>query len=506
MAFEIKQSLKLGQHLVMTPQLQQAIKLLQLNRLEMQELINQELVENPCLEEVAELDAYDAPPEGESGDTNNLENMESREAEGSNSEEMLSPQGEEKIVDGKGEVDWEEYMENFASGPTLPSTREIPDELPNYENMVAAATDLVSHLEWQVSLSDLTDAERALARLVIGNLSDDGFFTGSLEDIAKELEFDFEDAEEVLKIIQRFDPIGVAARDVRECLVVQASLLYDEDSLVMKLIKNHLEDLEKRNLSAICKATGAPEEDVREAAREIREEFDPKPGRSFSGGSDTHYITPDVYVYKVGEDFAIQLNEDGLPKLRVSAYYKKILIQAKAEAKAHGKGDPKLTKDYLQDKLRAAVWLIKSIHNRQKTIYRVMESIVKHQRNFFDQGVHFLKPMVLREVANDIGVHESTISRVTTNKYVHTPVGTFELKYFFNSGISTGDGSGDVASESVKEKIRSLIGKEDSKRPLSDQKLVELLQEDGIEIARRTVAKYRESMNILSSARRKKLF
>jgi RNA polymerase sigma-54 factor len=505
-AFEIKQSLKLGQHLVMTPQLQQAIKLLQLNRLEMQELINQELVENPCLEEVAELDAYESEKESDSGDSNNLENMENREAEGSNSEEMLNPQGEEKIVDGKGETDWEEYMENFASGPSLPSTREIPDELPNYENMVSAGTDLVTHLNWQVSLSDFTDEERQLANLIIGNLSDDGFFTGSLEDICRELNFELEDAEEVLKMIQRFDPIGVAARDVKECLVVQASLLYDEDSLVMKLLKNHLEDLEKRNLAAIVKATGAPEEDIKDAAREIKEEFDPKPGRSFASGSDTHYITPDVYVYKIADEFAIQLNEDGLPKLRVSAYYKKILIQAKAEAKAHGKGDPKLTKDYLQDKLRAAVWLIKSIHNRQKTIYRVMESIVKYQRDFFDKGVHYLKPMVLREVANDIGVHESTISRVTTNKYVHTPVGTFELKYFFNSGISTGDGSADVASESVKEKIKSLIGKEDAKRPLSDQKLVEMLKEDGIEIARRTVAKYRESLNILSSARRKKLF
>lgn len=504
MAFEIKQSLKLGQHLVMTPQLQQAIKLLQLNRLEMQELINQELVENPVLEEVAELDAYDN--ESESGDSNNLETMENREAEGATTEEMLAPQGEEKIVDGKGETDWEEYMENFASGPSLPSTREIPDELPNYENMVAAATDLVSHLEWQVSMSDMAEDECVLARNIIGNLSDDGFFIGSLEDIAKELEFNLEDAEEVLKMIQRFDPLGVAARDVKECLMVQASLLYDPDHLVMKLIQHHLEDLEKRNMAAITKATGAPEEDVKDAARQIKEEFDPKPGRSFGGGSETYYIVPDVYVYKVGDDFAIQLNEDGLPKLRVSAYYKKILIQAKAEAKAHGKGDPKLTKDYLQDKLRAAVWLIKSIHNRQKTIYRVMESIVKHQRDFFDKGVHFLKPMVLREVAGDIGVHESTISRVTTNKYVHTPVGTFELKYFFNSGISSGDGSGDVASESVKEKIRSLISKEDDKRPLSDQKLVELLSEDGIEIARRTVAKYRESMNILSSARRKKLF
>lgn len=504
MAFEIKQSLKLGQHLVMTPQLQQAIKLLQLNRLEMQELINQELVENPCLEELGELDQYEEEPE--SGDANNLENMEADSAEGKTAEELLSPTGDDKIVDGKQEIDWEEYMENFASGPALPSTREIPDELPNYENMVAQTTDLVGHLEWQVSMSDLAEDERRLARMIIGNMSDDGFFIGSLEDIARELQFDLEDAEEVLKIIQRFDPIGVCARNVRECLLVQASLLFDKDHLVVKIIENHLEDLEKRNIAAVTRGTGAPEDDVKEAARQIKEEFDPKPGRSFGGGSDTHYITPDVYVYKIADDFAIQLNEDGLPKLRVSAYYKKILIQAKAEAKAHGKGDPKLTKDYLQDKLRAAVWLIKSIHNRQKTIYRVMESIVKHQRDFFDKGVHFLKPMVLREVASDIGVHESTISRVTTNKYVHTPVGTFELKYFFNSGISSGDGSGDVASESVKEKIRSLIGKEDSKRPLSDQKLVELLQEDGIEIARRTVAKYRESMNILSSARRKKLF
>lgn len=503
MAFEIKQSLKLGQHLVMTPQLQQAIKLLQLNRLEMQELINQELVENPLLEEVSEIDAYQDENEP---NNENLENMESREAEGSTSEEMLTPQGEEKIVDGKGEIDWEEYMENFASAPSLPTTREIPDELPNYENMVANSTDLVSHLEWQVSMSDLTETERVLAKMIIGNLSEDGFFIGSLEDIAKELEFDLEDAEEVLKVIQRFDPLGVAARDVRESLLVQANLLYDNDSLVVKIIRDHLEDLEKRNLAAITKATGAPEEDVKEAARQIKEEFDPKPGRSFGGGSDTHYIVPDVYVYKVGDDYAIQLNEDGMPKLRVSAYYKKILTQAKAEAKAHGKGDPKLTKDYLQDKLRSAVWLIKSIHNRQKTIYRVMESIVKHQRDFFEKGVHYLKPMVLREVASDIGVHESTISRVTTNKYVHTPVGTFELKYFFNSGISSGDGSGDVASESVKEKIRSLIAKEDSRRPLSDQKLVELLKEDGIDIARRTVAKYRESLNILSSARRKKLF
>lgn len=502
MAFELKQSLKLGQHLVMTPQLQQAIKLLQMNRMEMQELINQELVENPCLDEVSELDAYQ--DEGESGEK--LENMESKEAEGSSSEEMMATAPEEKVVDGKSEVDWEEYMESFSSGPALPSTREAPEDLPNFENMVSSTTDLVSHLEWQISMSDLTEEERKLARLVIGNLSEDGFFTGSLEDIARETAIELEDAEEILKLILHFDPVGVGSRNLKECLMAQASLLYSEESLVFKIIRDHLHDLEKRNLAVITKATGASDDDVKEAARMIREDFDPKPGRSFASSADTQYIVPDVYVVKVGEDYAIQLNEDGIPRLKVSAYYRKILSQAKIEAKAHGKGDPKLTRDYLQDKLRAAVWLIKSIHNRQKTIYRVMESIVKYQRDFFEKGVHQLKPMVLREVANDIGVHESTISRVTTNKYVHTPVGTFELKYFFNSGISSGHGTSDVASESVKEKIRSLIGKEDSRRPLSDQKLVELLQEDGIEIARRTVAKYREGLNILSSARRKKLF
>ncbi len=502
MAFEIKQSLKLGQSLVMTPQLQQAIKLLQLNRLEMQELINQELVENPLLEEVSELDAYTDEGDTENKDGESLESMEKKEAEGPTSEEMLAPQGDEKLVDGKTEIDWDEYMDTFSSSPSLPSTREIPEELPNFENMVAQSTDLVSHLEWQISMSDLLETERKLALMIVGNLSEDGYFTGSLEDIAKELEFDLEDAEEVLKLIQQFDPIGVASRDLCECLLVQAGVLLDKDSLTRKLIENHLPDLERRNYPVIVKATSATMEDVVIAAKKILE-LNPKPGRAFQSNADTYYIVPDVYVYKVGEDYAIQLNEDGLPKLRVSAYYKKVLMEAKAEGRASGKT---ITKEYIQEKLRSAVWLIKSIHNRQKTIYRVMESIVKYQRDFFEKGVHFLKPMVLREVASDIGVHESTISRVTTNKYVHTPVGTFELKYFFNSGISMGDGSADVASESVKEKIKSLIGKEDAKRPLSDQKLVELLGEDGIEIARRTVAKYREGLGILSSARRKKLF
>ena len=492
MAFEIKQSLKLSQSLVMTPQLQQAIKLLQLNRLEMQEMINQELVENPLLEEMGELEQYE---------DEQLDSMEAKEAEDrTQSNDVPEPQGEEKIVEGKQEIDWEEYMESFSSQPSLPSTREVPNELPNFENMVAQSTDLVSHLEWQISMSELAEDERVLAKIIVGNLSEDGYFISTLEDIAKEINFNLEDAEEVLKVIQRMDPVGVASRDLRECLLVQAKILFEKDALALKIIDKHLADLEKRNYQSITKALGCSMEDVAEASKRIQE-LNPKPGRSYSS-NDTHYITPDVYVYKVGDDYAIQLNEDGMPKLRVSQYYRRVLEQAKAEGKAKGG----VTKEYIQEKMRNAVWLIKAIHNRQKTIYRVMESITRHQRDFFEKGVQHLKPMVLREVANDIGVHESTISRVTTNKYAHTPVGTFELKYFFNSGISTNDGTGDVASEAVREKIKALIGKEDPKRPMSDQKLVELLKDDGIDIARRTVAKYREGLGILSSARRKKIF
>lgn len=499
MAFEIKQTLRLGQHLVMTPQLQQAIKLLQLSRLEMQELITKELVENPMLEEADGVD--EVASETVSADEADGARLESQEAEGMSSADSMQPAGDDKVVEGKAEFDWEEYIESFASAPSVPNTREVPDELPNFENMVSNTTDLTSHLEWQVSMTNFTEEEKQLAQHIIGNLSEDGYFTGSLEDIAKELKFDFEDAQEVLKVMQQFDPVGVCARDLKECLLAQVKIRHSENKLLIDIITHHLHDLENRNYPAIAKALHASVEDIYIATKLIME-LNPKPGREFGGDRDTQYITPDIYVYKVGDDLSIVLNEEGIPKLRVSGYYRNLLNQARAEAKEKGVN----SKEYIQEKLRSAVWLIKSIHNRQKTIYRVMESILKYQRDFFEHGVHALKPMVLRDVAGDIGVHESTISRVTTNKYVHTPVGIFELKYFFNSGISSSGGGDDFASESVKQKIREIISKEDDRRPISDQKIVELLSEQNIEIARRTVAKYREGMGILSSSRRKKLF
>jgi RNA polymerase sigma-54 factor len=346
-------------------------------------------------------------------------------------------------------------------------------------------------------MAGLTPTERKLGEAIIGNLSDDGYLNASLEDLARETQNELEDAEEVLKIIQKFDPVGVGARGLGECLMIQAHFMEPRQPLMEKIIEHHLGDLERKNYSAIAKALVVPIDKVIDATKLILE-LEPKPGRSFQG-NDTQYITPDIYVYKVADEYVIVLNEDGMPKLRISPYYKSILAGAQKEGN-------KTTKEYVQDKLRSAIWLIKSIHNRQKTIYKVTDAIVKRQRDFFEKGVQHLKPMILKDVANDIGMHESTISRVTTNKFVHTPVGIFELKYFFNSSINSADGGDSLASEAVKEKIKNLITKEDPKNPLSDQKIVELLRNDNIEIARRTVAKYREMLNILSSGQRKKVF
>lgn len=479
----------------MTPQLQQAIKLLQLNRMELAEVVNQELMENPILEELSET------PEGEDGPQPEAEanaNADPEAEQMRDEESFIKPKPqEEQLVTGKDDFNWESYVEEFnSSSSSAPSMREINDELPSFENVLTKTTSLEDHLSWQLSMVALTDQERKLGELIIGNLSDDGYFNAQLEDLAKEAQIELEDAEEILKIVQNFDPLGVASRSLQECLSIQAKFMNPRQPLVEQIIESHLGELERKNYQVISKTLSVPLEKVIEATKLILE-FEPKPGRSFHT-SDTQYITPDIYVYKVGEEFVIVLNEDGMPKLRISPYYKNILSSAQ-------KDQNKMTKEYVQDKLRSAVWLIRSIHNRQKTIYKVTEAIVRRQRDFFEKGVQLLKPMILKDVANDIGMHESTISRVTTNKFVHTPVGIFELKYFFNSSINAADGSDALASEAVKEKIRQMIQKEDQKNPLSDQKIVELLRNENIDIARRTVAKYRDMLGILSSGKRKKI-
>ncbi|MEW6057080.1 MAG: RNA polymerase factor sigma-54 [Bdellovibrionota bacterium] len=498
MALEIKQSLKLSQQLVMTPQLQQAIKLLQLNRLELAEVVNQELMENPLLEEIAET--VDNPEGIENTDrqASSDPSIDAPAAETTQGDEFaVRKDQQEKLLQGKEEFDWEAYVEDLNNNSTLPSVRLNTEDLPSFENILTKTTTLTDHLLWQLSLSQFQEDERRLGELVVGNLNEDGYLLMPVEDLAKEASIDAEDANEILRMMQRFDPIGVCSRNLQECLAVQAQFLKPRNEMVEKIIQHHLHDLERKNYQSIARSLSVTLDEVIVATKIILE-FEPKPGRSFVSSDNTQYITPDIYVYKVGGEFVITLNEDGMPKLRVSSYYRNVLSSAKQEGN--------VTKEYIQDKLRSAVWLIRSIHNRQKTIYKVTESIVKHQRDFFEKGVGFLKPMILKDVAADIGMHESTVSRVTTNKFVHTPVGIFELKYFFNSSISSADGGADVASEAVKEKIRQMVSKEDASRPLSDQRIVELLRAENIEIARRTVAKYRDMLGILSSSKRKKVF
>jgi RNA polymerase sigma-54 factor len=476
MAIELRQSLKLAQQLVMTPQLQQAIKLLQLSRLELTEAINQEMLENPILEELPESELE---PETLA--------RHSDEAEGE------KPKDDEDSYD---DLDWEKFLDELGevqySGYRSPG-RDMED-MPSIEATLSQPLTLADHIHWQLKLSNFSLEEEAIGELIIGNLDDDGYLTADLDLITQEAEVSIEDVENVLRKIQNFDPVGVAARGLKECLLLQAAQFENVEPVVVDIINHHLHRLETKDYRSIARALKAPVARVREAVKFIQR-LEPKPGRPFSQDR-AEYITPDIYVYKVGEEFVIVLNEDGLPKLRVSPYYRRIL-------RDKGK-DLKVTKEYIQDKLRSAVWMIRSLHQRQRTIYRVMESILKHQRAFFEKGIGQLKPMVLRDVAQEIGMHESTVSRVTANKYAYTPQGIFPMKFFFNSKISTTEG-GTVAAESVKDRIKQIIGSEDPKKPYSDQEIVNKLKGYRIDIARRTVTKYREMMGILSSSKRKRL-
>ncbi len=502
MGIQLKQSLKLGQNLVMTPQLQQAIKLLQLNHIELAELITQELTDNPVLEEISENEApadnLETAADGDSFDP---------EIQQANDEASLiqDPPKEDQMLSGKDEVNWDAYLEDFnESSSTAPSMKETSDESPTYENTLTKTNSLEEHLMWQLNMLRLMDNEEKLGQLIIASLNDDGYFEGDLPALATRAEIELEDAEEILKMIQNFDPIGIAARNLKECLLLQARFLTPRNELVEKIIEDHMVELEKHNIPSIAKTLSEPIEKVVEAQKIIHE-FEPRPGSIFTE-SETQYITPDIYINKVGAQYVISMNDDGIPRLRVSNYYKSIVQKEAAANKEAGTPGGGQAKEYVQDKLRAAMWLIRSIQNRQKTIYKVTEAILARQKDFFEKGTQHLKPMVLKDIAADVGMHESTISRVTTNKYVHTPVGTFELKYFFNSSISAGDGGDALASSAVKERIKQVITKEDPKKPLSDQQIVDLLLKENIDIARRTVAKYREMLGLLPSSKRKRAF
>ncbi|UCH22439.1 MAG: RNA polymerase factor sigma-54 [Deltaproteobacteria bacterium] len=475
MALELRQQLKLTQQLIMTPQLQMAIKLLQLSRLELMETVRQELEENPALEEVQETINAEAAPEI---------NDQAPEDPASAKEVTI----EEKISD---DIDWSNYLGEYNT-PGKINFESENKESPKFEAFIAPKESLNEHLLWQLLMTRPTEEEERIGSIIIGNLNSNGYLDVPIEDLARMSESLPEKVEAVLDLIQTFDPIGVGARDLKECLLLQAKHLGVDNTLITEIINSHLGNLEKKNYKAICRALKINMDDVISAVNIIRG-LEPRPGRQFSDDTP-QYIIPDIYVFKFDDEFVITLNDDGMPKLRVNSFYKKTLTRGK---KISGEAE-----DYIQDKLRSAAWLIKSIHQRQKTIYRVMESILRFQREFFEKGIAYLRPMVLRDVAHDIEMHESTISRVTTNKYAYTPQGIYELKYFFNSSIQRLHG-GAIASASVQEKIRQIIAGEDPKKPYSDDKISKLLKESHINIARRTVAKYREMLNVLPSNKRK---
>lgn len=478
MALELKQSLGLAQQLVMTPQLQQAIKLLQLSRLELLDTISQEIEENPALEELVGED---------------IEDEQSQER--SDGPDQEQPEFSEVTVEerARDDIDWENYISEYNTG--WAETRYEGKETASFENFTATKTDLTAHLDWQLNMSNLDETEKEIGVYIIGNLNEDGYLETTVEQISEATGGPLDQVKKTLRTIQNFDPVGIATSDTRECLLIQLKFHNLQGTIAEQIIESHLNDLEEKRYDRIANSLGIPMDEINSALTLIRG-LDPRPGRIYSA-EETIYITPDIYVFKVGDDYEIVQNEDGLPKLKISSYYKNILDNKNPVADQ--------TKTYIQEKLRSAAWLIKSIHQRQRTIYRVTESIVKFQKAFLDKGIAHLRPLVLSDVAEDIQMHESTISRVTTNKYVYTPRGLYELKYFFNSSINRVDGEA-VASESVKEFIRKIIQEENKASPYSDKALHEMMRNQNINVARRTVAKYRESLGILPSRKRKDPF
>src|SRR5687767_3914267 len=478
MALEQKLHLKLSQKLIMTPSLQQAIKLLQLSKLELQEVLNQELLENPLLEEGADEAKNEEPEAPEQVKTE---------------EEKKADENKEK--DSFDEIDYDAYFQDYIEYGYNPRMNEEHEEFP-IENTLTRPPNLADHLTWQLSMSDASPRTKEIAQFIIGNIDEDGYLRASNDEIVASGNFEPEEVEKAVAAVQSLDPIGVGARDLRECLLLQLRFLEIDEPLVEVVIRDHWDEFMQRKFVPLAKSLGIDMKSL-EGIVEIIKHLDPKPGRKYSN-ERAIYVEPDVYVHKVGDEYVIVLNEDGMPKLRINSGYRSMLNSM--DSKSDGE-----TVNYIKDKIRSAVWLIKSLDQRQRTIYKVAESIVKHQREFLEKGIDYLRPLVLRDVADDIQMHESTVSRVVSNKYMHTPRGLFLMKYFFHSGIDSDTGE-DISSLTVKKKIQSYIENEDPRKPLSDSKIMKILNDEGINIARRTVAKYRDELNIPSSTDRKQIF
>jgi RNA polymerase sigma-54 factor len=475
MAISQKLHTKLVQKLILTPSLQQAIKLLPMSTLELSELLNQEMVENPMLEEVP------------------TEEMQQAEATQEKTEEK--PPDKEK-GDTWDDQDYEYFFGDYLDDGYRPRTPMEVKELPPIENTLSSSASLSDHLLWQLSMQTDDPTRRAIGEAIIGNLDDDGYLVATVEELASMGPWATEDVERTLAMVQAFDPVGVASRDLQECLLLQLHHLGMAGTPPERIVADHMRLLQNHQVPELSRRLGIPIEELKQHIELIRQ-LDPKPG-SRHNPSPSQYVIPDVYIVKVEEQYVAVLNEEGLPQLRISPVYRRLLDKTASENSDE-------TRAYVKDKFRSALWLIKSVEQRQKTIHKVATSIINFQRDFLDHGIEYLRPLVLRDVASDIGMHESTVSRVVTNKYMHTPQGVFEMKYFFHSGIASSYGEA-VSSVTIKLLTPKNIAQEAATRPLSDSKIVSILQREGLELARRTIAKYREELKIPTSNQRKVLY
>ena len=495
MGLEQKLNLRLSQRLVMTPSLQQAIKLLQMSKLELQDVLTQEVVENPLLEEEEEAVSAEQPTEAETEAEATAAKEADAEPPAGSVEAADTDAPPEKERDSFDEIDFDSYFEDYLDSAYNPRQYEETEQVP-LENTLSKPQGLNEYLNWQLSMTDSDADIREIAQYLIGNIDEDGYLRVSREEIRAAGFEDDARVEAALTLVRSLDPPGVCAFDLPDCLMLQIRSLGIDNPLIEQIVTEHWQEFLNRQFTQLSKTLNVGLAQI-QAVVEIIKNMEPKPGRKFSD-ERTIYVEPDVAVRKIGDEYVIQLNEDGLPKLRISAAYRRMLRGGNGAIGEEAA-------NYLKDKMRSAVWLIKSLDQRQRTIYKVADSIVRHQREFLENGIEHLRPLVLRDVANDIGMHESTVSRVVSNKYIHTPRGLFPMKYFFHSGIDSTQGS-EVSSLSIKSKIAKIVSEEDANRPHSDARIMQKLRAEGIQIARRTVAKYREELRIPSSSQRKQSF
>ena len=544
MSFKPTLSTHLAQRLVLTPQLRQRIEMLQMTKLELSDLVTQQMVENPVLEELAPDEVYVSPdlanvdfseaPSALNG-TNGTSELPSATAEhlyeaaqfdarqgetsydapveagaefgeyegGAAASENFTERAAEPTEAVEGEISQRDSFDEIDFGSTFEEyldpgyrTRETEvKEAPSFEQFLKTEDRLYDYLMWQLRLT-ITPNEpvRAAAEAIIGNLNEDGFIDGSLEEIAASGNWPPDVMQQALDIVQQFDPTGVAARDLRECLLLQLKAHgYGNERLACRMIQSHFHELQNHKLPEVARRLGVPVEAVAAELKLIRQ-LEPRPGRRYAP-PETQYIAPEVYIEKIDDEYVIRFNDDGLPQLRINRQYRQMLDK---------KDTSKETRDYIKDKFRSAVDLLKNIEHRKQTIYKVCERIVERQRDFLDRGVEYIKPMMLKDISEDIGLHLSTVSRVVNGKWAHTPQGVIELRRFFTEGMTNDEGE-EVSTRIIKLRIKKMIEAEDPRNPLTDDQIAAILAGEGQKLSRRTVAKYRDQMKIAGSRERKQV-